>query len=161
MVVQVSAAVSALSGQIKGLGKKSKAKRVGPKDTAPQRCPCLRTQRNPHTPRHACLQGFGASSGAASATRFTIELPLPADSPAESAAFVADVLTRLPAAAVADAAVVCASDVTAAAVSAAGGMKALRGVRVMSLSAACRAQALTGPLVLVEPGTADVSVCAV
>lgn len=72
-----------------------------------------------------------------------------------------DVLTRLPAAAVAYATVVCASDATAAAVSAAGGITALRGVRVMSLSAACRVQALAGPLVLVEPGTADVSVCEV
>lgn len=126
----------------------------------PQRCPCPVYAAQPSHTMARCLQGFGASSGAASATRFTVELPLPADSPAELAAFVADVLTRLPAAAVADATVVCASDATTAAVAAAGGVKALHGVRVMSLTAACRTQALTGPLVLVEPGTADVSACA-
>jgi hypothetical protein len=140
------------------LGKKSKAKKVGLQLATP--CPAHAAQRLTHLSCHdAFIQGFGASSGAASTTRFTIELPLPSDSPADSAAFVADVLSRLPAAAVADAAVVCASDATAAAVAGEGRVKSLRGVRVMSLQAACRAQALAGPLVLVEPSTADVSVC--
>lgn len=68
-----------------------------------------------------------------------------------------DVLHRLPAAAVADATVVCASEQTAAAAAAAGVLPAVKGLRVLSLQAACRAESLTGPLLLVEPSVADVS----
>lgn len=101
-------------------------------------------------------QGFSRSSSSSAAnapTRFSIELPLPGDSPAESAALLADVLGQLPPAATADAVVVCASEATAAAVKGAA-----KGRRVLSLQAACRdAAVLSGPLVLVEPTTADVS----
>jgi hypothetical protein len=112
-----------------------------------------------HTPPTLLLclpQGFGGAAAGGGATCFSLELPLPADSPAESASFAADILAQLPAAAVADAVVVCASKATAAA--AGGALKGIRGVRVMSLQAACRsADSLTGPLVLLEPSVADVS----
>lgn len=49
VVVQVSAAVSALAGQIKGLGKKSKAKKVSQGRSTPTLPPALCTQRNPPT----------------------------------------------------------------------------------------------------------------
>lgn len=128
------------------------------------RVPVLSPPPAPSAPPFCPLcpgQGFAANSGSAAArTRFSIELPLPSDSPSDSAAFLAEVLAKLPPAAAAEAVVVCASEDTAAAAAAAVGgvVKGGKGSRVLSLQSACRSSGLLeGALVLLEPNTADVS----
>lgn len=102
----------------------------------------------------SCMQGFGASSSSStSSTRFSMELPLPSDSSADVVQLTADVLAKLPAAAAKDACIVFASEQAAAA--AAGALK--RSSSVLSLRDACRADSLSGPLLLVAPTVADVS----
>lgn len=105
------------------------------------------------------VQGFGAgSSGGSTGTRFSVELPLASDSPAELAGLAADLLAALPAAATAGACIVAASEQVAAAVQAARSSSGRQGSGpVLSLRAACQADSLSGPLLLLAPATSDVS----
>jgi hypothetical protein len=107
-------------------------------------------------------QGFGAAASSASpGTRFSVELPLASDSPAELAGLALDLLAALPAAATAGANIVCASQQVAAAVQATRSSSSSSGRQgdgpVLSLRAACQADSLSGPLLLVAPATSDVS----
>ncbi|KAF6257364.1 hypothetical protein COO60DRAFT_1461188 [Scenedesmus sp. NREL 46B-D3] len=104
-------------------------------------------------------KGFGAAATSSSpGTRFSVELPLASDNPAELAALATDLLAALPAASTAGACIVCASEQLAAAVQAArssGGRQG--GGAVLSLRAACQADSLSGPLLLLAPATSDVA----
>ncbi|WIA23209.1 hypothetical protein OEZ86_010097 [Tetradesmus obliquus] len=104
-------------------------------------------------------KGFGAgSSGGSTGTRFSVELPLASDSPAELAGLAADLLAALPAAATAGACIVAASEQVAAAVQAARSSSGRQGSGpVLSLRAACQADSLSGPLLLLAPATSDVA----
>jgi hypothetical protein len=106
-------------------------------------------------------QGFGAAAGSGSpGTRFSVELPLASDSPAELAALAADLMAALPAASTAGACIVCASEQVAAAVQAArsSSSSGRQGSGpVLSLRAACQTDSLSGPLLLLAPATSEVS----
>ena len=105
------------------------------------------------------MQGFGVGSGGGSTgTRYSVELPLASDSPAELAGLAADLLAALPAAATTGACIVAASEQVAAAVQAARSSSGRLGSGpVLSLRAACQADSLSGPLLLLAPATSDVS----
>eukprot|EP00878_Enallax_costatus_P033586 GHUV01037117.1.p1 GENE.GHUV01037117.1~~GHUV01037117.1.p1 ORF type:complete len:338 (+),score=109.67 GHUV01037117.1:124-1137(+) len=121
----VIVSVSALLSQIKGLSGTKKARK-----------------------------GFGGSGSSSTApgTRFSIELPLPSDSPPELVELTGDILAKIPTAA--SAWTVFASEQAA---SAAAQNRVLQRSKVLSLQQACRVDSLNGPLLLVAPTTADVA----
>eukprot|EP00878_Enallax_costatus_P047266 GHUV01057731.1.p1 GENE.GHUV01057731.1~~GHUV01057731.1.p1 ORF type:complete len:288 (+),score=100.13 GHUV01057731.1:340-1203(+) len=123
--LQVIVSVSALLSQIKGLSGTKKARK-----------------------------GFGGSGSSSTApgTRFSIELPLPSDSPPELVELTGDILAKIPTAA--SAWTVFASEQAA---SAAAQNRVLQRSKVLSLQQACRVDSLNGPLLLVAPTTADVA----
>lgn len=103
-------------------------------------------------------KGFGGGGGAggdAAGNRFSVELPVADTSPAATARLAQEVLTLagMPTGGKGGCLVVFASaEAAKAAATALGG-----GAQALELRAACQAEALGGPLLLVAPGIADVS----
>jgi hypothetical protein len=93
-----------------------------------------------------------------------VELPLASDSPPELAGLALELMAALPAAATAGACIVAASEQVAAAVQATRSSSSSGrqgGGPVLSLRAACQADSLSGPLLLLAPASSDVSFAAV